>query len=322
MPIYCRKSIVVFLSLFFFSVLGAGLAVGDAEARARSGGRSFSSSRSVRPPAQSPAPNKYTANPNNNSSGGGFMRGLAGGLIGGAIGGLLFGSLANAGLGSGIGGSGIGLLQILLFAGAGYFIYSRFFKKRPAPASAHSYQAGASAAGYPADSPREGGGPLFAPPPFPSMGAGTVAQGLEEIRRSDPGFDPEYFKEVAQDVFFKVQAGWIRRDLQSCQYLLGERLAQEYEGHFAELRAKGQINKLESIAVRKVELVDAGTEANEDFATLLITANLLDYTIDERNNEIVSGSMTEPVKFAEQWTWARPVGTLNWKLERIEVVNG
>ena len=56
--------------------------------------------------------------------------------------------------------------------------------------------------------------------------------------------------------------------------------------------------------------------------TLLITANLLDYTIDERSNEIVSGSMTEPVKFAEKWTWARPVGTLNWKLEGVEVVNG
>jgi predicted lipid-binding transport protein (Tim44 family) len=249
------------------------------------------------------------------------MRGLAGGLIGGAIGGLLFGSLANAGAGSGIGGSGIGLLQILLFAGAGYFIYSRFFKKRPAPASAHYYQAGAGTEGYAADSSRDGGGQLFGPSPLSFMGTGAVAQGLAEIRSSDPDFDPEYFKEVAQDVFFKVQAGWMRRDLQSCRSLLGESLAQEYERHFAELREKGQINKLENIAVRKVELVDAGTEANEDFVALRITANLLDYTIDERNNEIVSGSMTEPVKFAEQWTWARPVGTLNWKLDRIEVVN-
>jgi len=55
---------------------------------------------------------------------------------------------------------------------------------------------------------------------------------------------------------------------------------------------------------------------------LLFTPNLLDYTIDERSNAVVSGSMTESVKFAEEWTWARPAGTLNWKLEGIEVVRG
>ena len=250
------------------------------------------------------------------------MRGLAGGLLGGAIGSMLFGSLANAGAGGGIGGSGIGFLQILLFAGAGYFIYSRFFKKRPAPASAHYYQPAAGAEGYFTGNQAGVAGYMSEPQQTSSMGAGKVTEGLEEIRRSDPSFDPEHFKEVAQDVFFKVQAGWIRRDLQSYRHLLGEQLAREYEGHFSELREKGQINKLESIAVRKVELIDAGTDANEDFVTLFITANLLDYTIDELSNAIVSGSMIEPVKFAEKWTWARPVGTLNWKLEGIEVVNG
>lgn len=321
MSMHCRKFIAVFLSFFFFGVIGVGLSVDDAEARSRSGGRSFSSPRVARPPAQAPAPNKNATNPNNNS-GGGFMPGLAGGLVGGAVGGLLFGSLANAGTGGGIGGSGIGLLQILLFAGAGYFIYSRFFKKRPAPASAHYYQPASGSEGYFTGNPAGVAGYMPDQQPSSSMGAGTVAEGLEQIRRSDPSFDPEHFKEVAQDVFFKVQAGWMRRDIETYRHLLGEHLAREYEGHFAELREKGQINKLESIAVRKVELVDAGTDASEDFVTLLITANLLDYTIDERSNEIVSGSMTEPVKFAEKWTWARPVGTLNWKLEGVEVVTG
>ena len=53
---------------------------------------------------------------------------------------------------------------------------------------------------------------------------------------------------------------------------------------------------------------------------MLFTANLLDYTVDEATDALVSGSMTEPVKFAEKWTWARPVRTEGWKLEGIEVV--
>jgi predicted lipid-binding transport protein (Tim44 family) len=30
--------------------------------------------------------------------------------------------------------------------------------------------------------------------------------------------------------------------------------------------------------------------------------------------------MTKPIKFNEEWTWARPVGTQEWKLEGIKEV--
>ncbi len=56
----------------------------------------------------------------------------------------------------------------------------------------------------------------------------------------------------------------------------------------------------------------------EDFVTVLFSANLLDYTVDDKNGELIDGSMTTPVKFDEKWTWARPVGTEQWKLEGIE----
>ncbi len=87
------------------------------------------------------------------------------------------------------------------------------------------------------------------------------------------------------------------------------------------MKEKGFINKLESIAIRKVDIVDAGSVDNEDFVTVLFTANLLDYTVDEKTGDVVDGSMTEPVKFAEKWTWARPVKTEEWKLEGLEVVD-
>ncbi|MCW5199818.1 TIM44-like domain-containing protein, partial [Desulfobulbus sp. F1] len=109
------------------------------------------------------------------------------------------------------------------------------------------------------------------------------------------------------------------RDLSSFRHLLGSSLAEEYAGHFTDMERKGVINKLESIAVRKAEIVDVGSVNGEDFVTILFTANLLDYTVDEKSGQVLEGSMTEPVKFAEKWTWARPVNTEDWKLEGIEV---
>ena len=162
---------------------------------------------------------------------------------------------------------------------------------------------------------------MNAPPPVPPIQEVTLEDGFAQIRQHDPGFDKQYFVEVASDVFFKVQAGWMRRELDSFKPLLGEQLAGEYAAHFAEMREQGHINKLESIAIRKVEPVDAGSDGKEDFVTVLFTANLLDYTVDDKSGDLVKGSMTEPVKFAERWTWARPVGTESWKLEGIEAAD-
>ena len=108
----------------------------------------------------------------------------------------------------------------------------------------------------------------------------------------------------------------MRRDLDSYRHLLGEQLAREYEEHFVEMRNNGHINKLESIAVRGVEIIQAGSDGREDFVTVLFTANLLDYTVDDKSGELVSGSMTDPVKFREEWTWARPTGTQKLEARR------
>ncbi len=299
-----RKHFMPLLFIFLTcTLLDLWVFTEQADARSRAGGRSFSRSRSVSP---SPARTPSSPNHNQGTGSGGFMRGMAGGLVGGAIGGLLFGSLANAGSGAGIGGSGIGIFQILVLGGIGYFVYARFLKKKtlsqaPGATTGAFFDSGSS--GYFASAPHPGGG--------------SVAEGIAMIRRSEPDFDPEHFKEVAQDVFFQVQAGWMRRDIKSYQHLLDSRLAQEYEEHFVEMRRQGHINKLENIAVRSVALVDAGVDNSEEFVTLLFTANLLDYTVDEKSGAVVEGSISTPVKFAEKWTWARPLGASNWQLAGV-----
>lgn len=299
-----------FLVLFAFAFLEAGITVDYADARSRSGGRSFTRSA---PAQKAPVANKATSGQANKS---GFGSGLAGGLLGGALGGMLFGSMFGMG-----GGSGMGILPLLLLGGVGYFFYKRFMKK-PAAGGYPGYQPPTQAGGSFFSGLQPGGLTDTGPPPPPEALPGTLDQGLAMIRQTDSNFDANYFIEVASDVFFKVQAGWMRRDITSYRHLLGENLAADYERQFAEMRALGHINKLESISIRKVEIVDAGTQDNEDFITVLFTANLLDYTINEHSEAVVEGSMTDPVKFAEEWTWARPVGTEAWKLEGLKVVSG
>ncbi len=288
--------------LIAFSLIEGGLNADYAEARSKFGGRSFKSS-----PKKTTAKSTQSAN---QQKSGGFGRGLMGGLLGGAIGGMLFGSMFGAG------GSGMGILPILLLAGGAYFIFRKMKRPPQQGASAHNQSTGQQGLGGNLFGGGMGTG-SSGPPPVPET-HDPVTDGLEQIRQTDRGFDTDYFLEIASDVFFQVQAGWMRRDIDSYRHLLGEQLCGEYEAHFAEMREKGHINKLESIAVRSIKIVEAGSDNGEDFITVLFSANLLDYTVDEQNDELIEGSMTNPVKFNEKWTWARPTGTDNWKLEGIQ----
>ena len=308
MAMLWKRCAPIFLMLIAFTLIEGGLTADYADARSKSGGRSFSPSPS-KAPASSPSYSPGAA-----PAGGGFGRGLAGGLLGGALGGMLFGSMFGGG------GSGMGIMPLLILGGIAYFLYKKFARDR---------QQGGGGYEAPNQYTRQGEQPasifdglpgnLAKPPPAPPIiGENLLADGINQIRQTDKGFDANYFKEVASDVFFKVQAGWMHRDLDAYRHLLGEQLAKEYAESFAEMRSKGQINKLESIAVRGVEIIQAGSDGREDFVTVLFTANLLDYTVDDKSGALISGSMTDPVKFSEEWTWARPIGTQAWKLEGIK----
>lgn len=284
-----------------------------ADARSRSGGRSFRSSRSYsKPQQQQRQSTQGQAVRQPDSPSGAFTRGLVGGLVGGAIGSMLFGGMAHGmGMG-GFGGSGIGLIEILLFGAIIYFLYKKFFK-RPALSSTGYYspvyaRSSADQIAGPAD--RED--IVDIPPDDP------LVEGVRQIWDVEPDFNPEGFKETAQDLFFKIQAGWTKRDTWAIRDLVGDQLLNEYAGHFAEMKQKGHINRLENIAVRKVDLLAAGVEGPEIFVTVRFIANLLDYTVDEVSGNTVSGDTQNPVKFEEDWTFARRIGTRHWKLEGIE----
>ena len=59
------------------------------------------------------------------------MRTFGTAMLGGFLGSMLFSGLANAGMGGGFGGSGFGMIEILLVAGIAFFLY-RMYRNRMA----------------------------------------------------------------------------------------------------------------------------------------------------------------------------------------------
>lgn len=310
-------------ALKVFTLLAAALflsaTVMEFEAHARAGGGSRSSgsrgSRSYSRPASptsQPAPSRQqqaAPSPSFQQPGGGFMRSMAGGIVGGMLGGMLFRSLGFSGMGGGTGGGGgIGLFEILLVAGIGYLIY-RYIKKKREQGSVNS----------------------FNPEPYRGENVTQISQGhqnqipeaddvetgLAHIRQFDSSFDENRYNDLVMDNFFKIQGAWMNRDLTPVQGLLTDEMRRVFQADLDKLIMDKQINRLENIAVRKVDIVEAWQESGQDYINTLIYANLLDYTTDEAGS-VLSGSKSEPVKFEEYWTFTRPVGNNPWKLSAID----
>ncbi len=315
MNIRAAKGMAVFATLLLVMV-----AIMESDASARlGGGRSFGSrgTRSYSPPAapysrptqtqQAPAPYSQPYQ----QPGGSFFRSMAGGIVGGMLGGMLFRGLGFAG--GGIGGSGIGLFEIILIGGICYFIYRMVKRRRDESISSQGgYDQGGVQQGYTAP-PRDFGSRY-------ESGQSDPLAGLAHIRQMDSSFDENRFTDNVMDLFFKVQSAWMNRDLAPAATLLTEEMRTILQGDIDRMLREKRVNRLENIAVRSVDIVEAWQEEGQDYVTARVYANLLDYTTDDSSGAVVEGSRTDPVKFEEQWTFTRPVGNNPWKLSAINQI--
>jgi predicted lipid-binding transport protein (Tim44 family) len=252
--------------------------------------------REAAPPPQQPSPFAPQS--------GGLMRGIGTAILGGFLGSMLFSGLANAGFG-GLGGSGFGMIEILLFAGLGYFIYRKF--RSPAVATGYGTTQYQNTRDY-------------SPQYTPVQEAPATNNDIDyrSLTMMDRSFDPDRFLKTAQDIFFKVQGAWNKQDTTALRSLCGSELMQTWDQELNSLRARGQQNKMENIALRESEITEAWTENGQDYITVRLHANLLDYTVDQKSGSVVSGNNSDPIEFQEYWTFTRPVGPNPWKLTAVQ----
>ena len=201
------------------------------------------------------------------------------------------------------------MMEILLLGGLGYFLYRRFFR-RPAVAS------GFGSMQYQNTQPST----QYAPASEPLQEAQLANDPVDyrSLTMMDRSFEPDRFLKSAQDTFFKVQGAWNKQDTAALSNFCGAELMQTWQEELDHLRARGQQNRMENIALRDSNITEVWTESGSDFITVRLRANLLDYTVDAKTGAVVTGSNSDPIEFEEYWTFTRPVGPNSWKLAAVQ----
>lgn len=272
-------------------------------AEARAGGRR-SSGRSSKPAQseqyrQNTPPNPGAAAPQR----GGFGRALAGGIAGGFLGSMLFSSIGNAaGVGGGGGGGGIGLIEIILIAGLAFLAF-RWWKSR---------QLKTAAANGSFAQPVSMGNANYQAAPYT-----TTAAPQQAYQNLTTG---SIESEEASDIFFRIQGAFTRRDLTPVTDRLSPDMYRELNRDIEDMKIQKRINRLENISVRGVDVTDRWNENGAEHARVRFTASLLDYVVDETSGQVIDGSANDPVKFEEDWTFARTSGYAPWQLVGISQV--
>jgi predicted lipid-binding transport protein (Tim44 family) len=315
------KTVIIFVTLFFMFFIsleslaharaGGGRSMGSRGFSTGSGSRTYQGS-TTRPmqPTQQPGMTQPTPiQPSSPGMGRSFLSGLGGGLLGGMIGSMLFGGRASAAV---RGGEGFGFgdfIIIFIILAIVFFVIKRFRARKAMEMSS------AGTAYAPSSYPYN----KSAPDTYyePSSRDGEIAEGLLHISKMDPTFKEITFKEAAEDSFFKIQSAWTTRDLSNIRSLLTPQMLNTFQDEVNRYIANKQFNRLENIAIRQVNIVDAVQDQGEEYITVKFLASLLDYVVDETTGQTVSGSMSDPVKFLEYWTFTRKIGQRNWVLAGI-----
>lgn len=147
----------------------------------------------------------------------------------------------------------------------------------------------------------------------PGPGAApSSAVSFDGLRASDPDFSEQAFYGRVNEMFMAIQNAWEDRNMEPARRFLADAQFDVLAGGVKELVGNGQVNKLDGLHVDRVDPISVTAEGGYEYVRVLITATVIDYTVDERTGQLVNPSVLgdgkTPRTFQEYWTLVRCQG--------------
>ena len=223
-----------------------------------------------------------------------FMTGLLGGFIGAGIFGLLFGG-GFMHMGLGFGGLFGVLIQLIIL----FFIVRWLFRLFT----------------------RQSGQPsIFGGGPAPGRQYGGIGPGQQAM---GPSVQPLQLTPADRQAFAQclayVQQAWGAGDLRAISQAATPELMGYFQDQLNTLSRQGLRNRVSDVQMDNMELSEAWSEGDTDYATVAMRFSMIDVT-EDRTGRIVDGDPNVRALVSEVWTFTRRRGS-HWILAAIQQTN-
>ncbi len=227
-----------------------------------------------------------------------FLTGLMGGFIGAGIFGLLFGG-GFMHMGLGFGGLFGVLLQLIILFFVVRWLFRLFAGRRSGQPSVFGPAGSGQAMG------RQYGG----------IGPGqeTLGPSVQALQLT-----PADRQAFAQCLTY-VQQAWGAGDLRTISQAATPELMGYFQDQLNTLNRQGLHNRVSDVQVETMELSEAWSEGDTDFATVAMRFSMIDVTEDTQGR-IVDGNPDVRALVSEIWTFTRRRGS-HWILAAIQQTN-
>lgn len=142
----------------------------------------------------------------------------------------------------------------------------------------------------------------------PTATPASALKPMESYKELDPNFSSADMEAKISNVFIRLQAAWMKKDLSDVRTCLTDEFFAQTDRQLDAYRTKKQTNVIERIAVLGVSLTGWDQNDKNDMIIARVSARMADYVTDDTTGDVVRGSRTADRFMEYEWTLVRTKG--------------
>jgi len=141
---------------------------------------------------------------------------------------------------------------------------------------------------------------------------------MQRLAQTDATWDLGSIERRIEQMYFKVQEAWMRRDQSIAREFMSDRLYEKHKMQTDLMRSEHRRNVLESINLTEAKVVNVSDymDDSSDCFWVYIRGSMIDYIVNDQTGERISGDASKSEGFAEMWKVVR--GKTGWVLDEIK----
>ena len=144
---------------------------------------------------------------------------------------------------------------------------------------------------------------------------------MQNYSQLDPNFDPAELTQKLSNWYVQMQNQWTAGDMTPLRPFFTDALYAQFDRQLDSMKQQNLVNYVERISVLGVDLRGFRQRGGEDHIIAEIRTRIVDYTVNKKTGEVVSGSRTQEKFMTYEWDLTRPSGQTTTQEAELQKVN-